>query len=80
VSVSTNGTRRACRRARDAGSARVKSVAQFIGRAALSGSAFGSERGELLVRLASDADASQVTGALPRARRIAGFTFDISNF
>src|SRR5262249_17114226 len=60
----------------------VSSVAQFIGRAALSEDAsFGAERGEILVRLTSGRDAERVTAALAAAvRGIAGFAFDVKQF
>ena len=60
----------------------VRSVAQFIGRAALSEDhAFGAERGEILVRLESGRDAARVTAALARAvEGIGGFAFDVKQF
>jgi CzcA family heavy metal efflux pump len=60
----------------------VRSVAQFIGRAALSEDhAFGAERGELLVRLESGREAERVTKALAAAvDGIAGFAFDVKQF
>src|SRR5262249_54821810 len=53
----------------------VRSVGHFIGRATLAeDSAFGSERGEMMVRLESGRDAARVTAALSDAvRDIAGF-------
>ncbi len=60
----------------------VRSVAQFIGRATLAEDhAFGSERGELLVRLTSGREAERVTTALAAAvDGIAGFAFDVKQF
>lgn len=60
----------------------VRSVSQFIGRAALSEDhAFGAERGELLVRLESVDDAEAVTRNLAQAvASIAGFAFDVKQF
>ncbi|HXJ34412.1 MAG TPA: efflux RND transporter permease subunit [Candidatus Eisenbacteria bacterium] len=60
----------------------VRSVAQFIGRATLAEDhAFGSERGELLVRLTSGNEAAAVTRALATAvQDIAGFTFDVKQY
>jgi CzcA family heavy metal efflux pump len=60
----------------------VTSVSQFIGRAALAEDhAFGAERGEILVRLASGRDAEHVTNALAQAvEDIAGFAFDVKQY